>query len=156
MSEPFPNDYYQRLNENGSNDLNQYTLSPVTSDQMPPQQPFVFYGPPYGPPDNQLFIAKHEDEPTNATRYECQLCHKYKGDKAFKRRDHLLQHLKRTHKVEVDCLHLFASAGFSPSISGPTVQPTFQTGAADADLYVANSPMTNLLTSDDTFIAGHF
>lgn len=51
-------------------------------------------------PDSlERHIAQHlESQP----RYECPHCYKHNGDRAFKRRDHLTQHLRGYHNIGVD------------------------------------------------------
>lgn len=49
-------------------------------------------------------LTRHRDLHGPTRRYPCTECDKYKGADAFKRRDHLLQHMRKAHRVSGDAL----------------------------------------------------
>jgi len=44
-------------------------------------------------------LTRHREIHKSLKRYACQYCEKYRGQSAFKRRDHLRQHLRKKHRV---------------------------------------------------------
>lgn len=77
-------------------------------------------------------IAQHlESQP----RYECPHCYKHNGEKAFKRRDHLTQHLRGYHNIGVDAMRSKSNScphatcdQYRPGVFATDGSPIFQKG----------------------------
>ncbi|KAF2097871.1 hypothetical protein NA57DRAFT_57049 [Rhizodiscina lignyota] len=49
-------------------------------------------------------LTRHRGVHSSTNSYPCVECHRYRGRGAFKRRDHLLQHLKKVHGLSADAV----------------------------------------------------